>query len=1216
MPFKDVPSNVDFPAQERDILQWWKDNKSFEKLRAMQVGRAKKWSFIDGPITANNPMGVHHAWGRTFKDLYNRYWAMRGRELRYQQGFDCQGLWVEVEVEKEMGFKSKRDIEGFGVANFVNKCKERVLRFSAVQTQQSVRLGYWVDWNDTDQLRFLADKMIENPEEVITVEGPQGPVTDTAENIVGRLGMPELGGSYYTFSSENNYMIWRALKICHENGWLYRGADSIPWCPRCATGISQHEIVTDGYAEITHRSVTVKFPLRDKAGESLLIWTTTPWTLTSNVAAAVGPELDYVKVKMMLTDEILYLSKGTTKMLKGKYELLAELKGKDMLGWSYDGPFDELLAQRTPGGWTELQEIIADIQVTAKDAHRIIPWDEVSEEEGTGIVHIAPGAGSDDHALGKEHGLPVIAPLNDEGQFVDGFDWLTGMAVSEVPDPIFKNLEEKGVLYNVEPYTHRYPTCWRCKEELVFRLVDEWFINMDQLRPKLMDITRQIRWIPAFGLERELDWLRNMHDWMISKKNRYWGLALPIWECGFCDHWTVVGDDNELKAQAVAGYEEFEGHTPHRPWIDSVKLACEKCGKHMSRIGDVGNPWLDAGIVSFSTLQYRQNPEYWRKWYPADWISESFPGQFRNWFYSMLVMGAIVDQSPSFISNFGYATLWAEDGRPMHKSWGNSIEFNEAADKMGVDVMRWMYCHHKPEQNLLFGYGKADEVRRQFLIPLWNVYNFFITYAKLDQWTPTGDLQTTIAASQNPLDRWIVARLNEVLVRVTANFENYDAYRATLAIQALLEDLTNWYVRRSRRRFWKSEHDTDKEAAYATLYHVLTTLTKILAPITPFVPEVMYQNLVRGVDDQAPESIHHCSWPDADEAAVDQTLLEQMDLTRRVASLGLSARDSQNIKVRQPLARVLVHVEQEAALSEELTAIIMDELNVKSLEFVNEAGELVDYKLLPNLKLLGPKLGKQIPAVRNMFAEFDKIDKTMKNIQDTIIKATQPGKKASAEIDKMMKNIQDTIIKATQPGKKASAEIDKTMKNIQDTIIKATQPGKKASAEIAEQMEKAFDASELVKKPEYSKYQDLLKALESGRSIVVPVGDQKIELLPEEVIRQTQPAAGLAVVADKLITVGIDVVITADLAAEGLARELVRRIQNMRKDAGFDISDKINIYYQAEGSVHRVFENWAAYIKTETLALSINHQLIPESAFQRKEKVEGLDVMLGVEKVA
>ncbi len=1114
MSFKDVPTNVDFPAQEREVLQWWKDHQSFQKLREMQQGRPK-WSFMDGPMTANNPMGIHHAWGRTYKDLYNRFWAMRGRELRYQQGFDCQGLWVEVEVEKEMGFKSKKDIENYGLAAFVNKCKERVLRFSAVQTGQSIRLGYWMDWNDPDWLREMGQKIIENPTEMITVNGPTGAVTDTVENIIGRLGMPEIGGSYYTLANENNYMIWRALKICHDKGWLYRGADVMPWCPRCATAISQHEIVTDGYMEITHRSVIVKFPLRGRPKEYLLVWTTTPWTLTSNVAAAVGADLDYVKIKIMITDDIYYLSKGTLKMVQDKhYEIIGELKGRDMVGWTYDGPFDELPAAQVPGGWTHLKELLTGITQNAKEVHQVIPWEQVGEAEGTGIVHIAPGAGAEDFQLGKKYKLPIIAPLNDEGYFVDGFGWLTGMQVSDVTQPIFDNLKEKGLLYHVQKYTHRYPTCWRCKTELVFRLVDEWFISMTELRPQMMLITRNIRWIPPFGLERELDWLKNMHDWMISKK-RYWGLALPIWECSSCHHWTVIGDDLELKEKAVAGYEEFSGHTPHRPWIDGVKLQCEKCGKLMSRIPDVGNPWLDAGIVSFSTLRYRQDQTYWRKWYPADWISESFPGQFRNWFYSMLVMGAIIDQSPSFMVNFGYGTLLAEDGREMHKSWGNSIEFNEAADKMGVDVMRWMYCNHKAEQNLLFGYHRSDEVRRQFLIPLWNVYNFLVTYAKLDNWTPNESLKANIANSPNPLDGWIVARLNEVIVKVTNNLENYDAYAATLCLQDLLEDLTNWYVRRSRRRFWRSEHDSDKEAAYSTLYYVLTTLIKVLAPLTPFVTEVMYQNLVRTVDPNAPESIHHCSWPKMASVAINQELLDQMALTRQIASLGLGARGSANIKVRQPLGRVLVHVNKTTSqLGSEFMAIVVDELNVKSLEFVAEARQLVSYKLLPNLKLLGPKLGKLVPAIRKVLGEVD--------------------------------------------------------------------------------------ANELA-----------VKVL-AGENVKLTIEGQEIELLPEELLIQTEPTAGLAVAADKLVTVGIDVLITEDLAAEGIARELVRRIQNMRKEANFNIADKITLYYQTEGALQRVIESWGDYIKAETLAVDIKQNPMPEAAFQKAEQIDSLDIVLGV----
>ena len=1130
MPFDPVPSNVDFPAQERDILRFWKENDIFQKTVALHKGQPK-WSFIDGPITANNPMGVHHGWGRTYKDLYNRYWTMRGRELRYQNGFDCQGLWVEVEVEKELGFKSKKDIEAYGLAEFVKRCKERVLRYAAVQTEQSIRLGYAMDWNDPDELRRLADLMEEDAEQVITLQGPNGPVTGTVEDLVGRLGLPELGGSYFTFSTENNYMIWTFLKKCWEKGWLYKGADVMPWCPRCATGISQHEIVTDGYAELTHRSVILKFPLRNRPGESLLVWTTTPWTLTSNVAAAVGPELDYVRVRQ--GEDIFYLSKGTLHMLRGDYEVLGELKGADMVGWAYDGPFDNLPAAQEPGGHTHLRDLVADVEASAVAAHTVIPWDEVGEAEGTGIVHIAPGCGAEDFRLGKEHHFPLLAPIDDEGYFVDGFGWLTGMHVSQVASPIFDDLQKKGLLYHVEEYTHRYPTCWRCKTELVFRLVDEWFISMGplydkprsevtpeekaaSLRYQIMDVTEQINWIPSFGLERELDWLRNMHDWMISKK-RYWGLALPIWVCdsGNCHHFEVIGGGEELRQRAIAGWETFKGHTPHRPYIDAVKIACPKCGGAMTRIKDVGNPWLDAGIVSFSTLQYRTNPDYWRQWYPADLVTESFPGQFRNWFYSLLVMATVIDGTPPFKNNFSYATLLAEDGRAMHKSWGNAIEFNEAADKMGVDVMRWMYCNHKPENNLLFGYNRADEVRRQFLLPLWNAYNFFVTYARLDGWQPGSQ---DAPPNKNVLDVWIVARLHQVIARVNRALEAYDSMAATMAVETFLNDLTNWYIRRSRRRFWKSEQDADKNDAYATLYYVLTTLAKLLAPITPFVTEVMYQNLVRSVDPNAPESVHHCDYPQADPARVDETVLEQMAFARQVCSLGLSARSSAGIKVRQPLRRVLIHGgEGKSALTEAYRAIVLDELNVKAFEPVDEASRLVEYRLLPNSKILGPKFGKEFPAVRE--------------------------------------------------------------------ALSAADPAA------------------------------VLPKLHAGEPVTLTVNDRPIELAADEILVQTRPAEGLAIAADRGVTVAIDTTLTDDLRAEGLAREVVRRVQNLRKEAGFDIADKIILTYQSGGRVVRVVNQWADYIKTETLALEIRHALIPERAFMKMEQIDGETVTLGVERV-
>ncbi|RLC77342.1 MAG: isoleucine--tRNA ligase [Chloroflexi bacterium] len=1094
--FKQVPSNVDFVAQEHQVLDFWKETDAFRKLVQLRKD-GPTWSFIDGPITANNPMGVHHGWGRTYKDVFPRFWAMRGYRIRYQNGFDCQGLWVEVEVEKELDFKSKQDIEEYGVAEFVRRCKERVLKYAAIQTEQSQRLGYWMDWNAPDFLRDLAERMACAPEETITVDGPEGPVTDTVENIVGRLGLPELGGSYFTFSTENNYMIWTMLKRCWERGWLYKGRDVMPWCPRCATGISQHEIVTEGYREMTHPSITLRFPLRGRPGESLLIWTTTPWTLTSNVAAAVGPELTYVKVRQ--GDEIFYLAKGALPILDGKYEVLEEMPGTALEGWAYDGPFDELEAQQAAGG---------------PQAHRVLLWDEVGETEGTGIVHMAPGCGAEDFALSKESGIPAIAPLDEEGVFLEGFGPFTGTHVSDSAERVFENLREKGIFYKVEDYTHRYPVCWRCGTELVFRLVDEWFISMDELRHDMIEVTKQIRWIPSFGLDRELDWLRNMHDWMISKK-RYWGLALPIWECEECGHFEVIGDEHELEERAVAGWDEFEGHTPHKPWIDAVRITCPECGAKVSRIPDVGNPWLDAGIVSFSTLQYRTNHEYWEKWYPADWISESFPGQFRNWFYSLLAMATVLENSPPFMTCFSYATLMDESGRPMHKSWGNMIEFNEAADRMGVDVMRWLYCAHKPENDLLFGYGQADEVRRQFLIPLWNVYSFFVTYANIDQWSPAPN--SPVPQPTNLLDRWILARLNQVIDRVTDRLENYDAHGTTLAVEPFLEDLTNWYVRRSRRRFWKSEHDADKNGAYTTLYHVLTTLCRLLAPITPFVTEEMYQNLVCSVDAGAPESVHHTDWPQADPAMLDESLLARMALARQVVTLGHSARNSKNVKLRQPLGRALVHLQAAGVeLDEELIALVQDELNVKQVDFVDDASDLVSYRLLPDNKVLGPRLGKRFPALRAALSALDPLT--------------------------------------------------------------------------------------------------TVKRLWAKLPLLLEVEGEQVELAPDEVLVREEAQEGLAVASERDVTVAVDVVLTPELVDEGLAREVVRRVQSLRKEADLNLDDRIRTTYQAEGELAEAVEAWRDFIAAETLSVELAAGSPAEDAFVGEDQVSGRALKLGIRK--
>jgi len=1124
--FKPVPSKPDFPAQERELLAWWKETAAFEKLRQLRAG-GPSWSFVDGPITANNPMGVHHGWGRTYKDLWQRYKAMRGFDERWQNGFDCQGLWVEVNVEKSLGFKNKHDIETMGVAQFVVKCKQSVLHYAAMMTEQSIRLGMWMDWNDPDTLRLLRDKLGENPQQMITVQGPHGPVTGTVEHIVGQLGLPELGGSYFTFSDKNNYDIWAFLRKCHDQGWIYKGTDVMPWCWRCGTALSQHEIVTEGYFEQQDPGLTVRFPLLDRPGESLLVWTTTPWTLTSNVAAAVGPELTYVKVRQ--GDEVLYLSKGTIHVLQGPFEVLEELPGRALEGWRYAGPFDALPAEQHAGGWSEpsLRRLFAHIPESAVEAHRVILWEDVGEAEGTGIVHIAPGCGAEDYQLHKRDNLPVVAPLDENGIYIDGFGPFTGQHVAQVAPAIIEDLKARGLFYRLDAYTHRYPHCWRCDTPLVFRLVDEWYINMNGLRQPLMDVTNDIRWIPEFGRERELDWLRNMHDWMLSKK-RYYGLALPIWECKSCGQFEVIGSHEELRQRAVAGWGEFKGHSPHRPYVDAVKITCSHCGAQSERIRDVGNPWLDAGIVGLSTLRYGTEPDYWRKWFPANFITEQFAGQFRNWFYAYLTMAtALVSEKPTR-TILGFGTLLGEDGRPMHKSWGNSIEFNEAADSpdFGADVMRWMFFKQRYEADILFGKEHAKETRRSFFLPLWNVYSFFVTYANLDHWSPdTATLDTGRATKEevsgNELDRWILARLNEVLGEVTTALDDYLAYRAAKPIEEFVDDLSNWFVRRSRRRFWKSETDSDKQSAYSTLYAVLVTLSKLLAPIVPFTAEAMYQNLVRSFEASAPLSVHHCLWPSVETDRLDRDLLSGMAIARAVVTLGHATRSAANLKVRQPLARAVAVVapEQREGLLR-MRALVEDELNVKALELAGNEAELISYKLLPNNKLLGPKFGQRFPQVRAALAAAD------------------PTRAVAL--------------------------------------------------------------------------------LRSGQPLVLSLEGESVALAGDEVVINPLPRAGFAVSFDANagVVVALDTALTPDLRAEGLARETVRRIQDLRKSGGFEISDRVVTYYSASPELAGAINSYGEYLKAETLSVDLIAGVAPQDAATASDQFDGESLTIGLVKAA
>jgi isoleucyl-tRNA synthetase len=1030
---------------EHRILKFWEDTRAFEKLREMNRN-GPRYSFQDGPITANNPMGVHHAWGRIYKDIFQRYKGMRGFHLRYQNGYDNQGLWIEVEVEKELGFNSKRDIEAYGIDRFVKKCKERTLRFSQVITEQSIRLGYWMDWDN----------------------------------------------SYYTISDENNYTIWYFLKKCHDNGWIYKGHDVMPWCYRCGTSLSEHEIATEGYQELTHPSLILRFPLLDREKESLLVWTTTPWTLTSNVAAAVNPEVEYAQVEQ--SGETFYLAKATLHQLQGDYRVVRELLGKELVGLCYHGPFDELQPQ---------QGVV----------HTVIPWEEVGEEEGTGIVHIAPGCGKEDFELSKEYDLPAIAPLDEFGLFMQGFDWLTGRRADEVSNDIFDNLREKGLLYTTEDYTHRYPVCWRCRSPLVFRLVDEWFISMDQLRHQIMEVTKKITWMPAFGLDQELDWLRNMHDWCISKK-RFWGLALPIYECE-CGHFDVFGGRDELRERAVEGWDRFEGHSPHRPWIDEVKVRCSQCGAAVQRIPDVGNPWLDAGIVPYSTLNYLTDRKHWETWFPPEFITECFPGQFRNWFYSLLAMSTVLENREPFLTVLGHALVRDEQGREMHKSWGNAIVFDDAAERMGVEVMRWMFARQNPYVNINFGYGPGFEIKRK-LLTLWNCYGFFVTYAALDEIDPRED--PVPVSERSILDQWILSKLNSLVKAAGQLMDGYSVAPLVKLLEDFFEDLSNWYIRRSRRRFWKSQSDTDKLAAYQTLYEVLTTTIVVMAPILPFLTEEMYQNLVRSIDPDAPESVHHQRYPDPDESLIDEELMRDMDLVVRLVSLGRSVRNTAQLKVRQPLSEFIV-IPKEPWEAEALMRVedqILDELNVKALRVEQDQKGLVSYSVKPNFKLLGPKYGSELSKVQKALAELD-------------------------------------------------------------------------AASVAGKVEK-------------------------GEPIGLDVDGTAVELTSDEVFVETHSREGLVVAEEGGYTVALETTLTEELRNEGYVREFIHRVQNMRKEAGFEVSDRIRIFYTASERLQSALLQSEDHICAETLCVEFVEGT-DAGEFQQEHSVNGEPATISVERV-
>jgi isoleucyl-tRNA synthetase len=904
--FRSLDGSPNHDELEKETLAWWDTEDIFGKLRS-QIAGNEPFSFIDGPATANKTLGVHTAWGRTLKDVFQRYKALQGFDLRFQNGYDCQGLWIEVGVEQELGLNSKKDIEAYGLEKFAAKCREKVAWSVEELTRGSKRLGYWMDW----------------------------------------------GKDYLTFSDNNIDYIWRFLATLSERNWLYQGHRATEWCPRCGTSISQHEITGQSgvYQETSDPSLYVRLPIDGRPGEYLVVWTTTPWTLPANVAAAVNPEFEYGR---RANGEWVAVDRHPDE------EFAETIPGREMIGWKYRGPFDDL----DPGSAVE---------------HAVISWDDVTLDQGTGIVHIAPGCGAEDFELSVEHQLSVLTPVDEAGRFYPEYGWLAGLSTDDARQRIIDDLQTKDVLVEATEYTHSYPHCWRCDTPLIFRLADDWYIDVTDLRPQLLEANAGIDWTPSYMGKLMDDWLHNMDDWNISRR-RFYGLPLPFYPCE-CGNVTVIGSRAELEEKATSGLDQLE--ELHRPWIDRVTIRCDHCGREdVTRIPEVADVWLDAGIVPFSTLGWN-NPEwvvkgnatgaaaglttadlpdhaYWEKWFPAHWVTE-MREQVRLWFYSQLFMSVVLVGKAPFESVLGYEKMLAEDHREMHGSWGNLILAEEAFEKMGADVMRWMFCAHPPDRNLVFGYHGAQEVQRK-LLTLWNSARFLIDYGNIEGFTPTysdldglpEDLKLT------EIDRWLLSRAGQAVVDASAALDSWRVDELIEGFEAYVDDLSNWYIRRNRRRFY--EYD---EAAFRTLWVGTVTALQIIAPVMPFLTERLWGTLVASPCEDAPRSIHLAGWA-TPPAATDDRLVSEMAMTRRIVEAGRRARSEANIKLRQPLSKAIV---RGGELARGHADDIAAELRVHDVEFGEET--TVEVTIKPDFPVVGPRLGGKVKEVATALAAGD-----------------------------------------------------------------------------------------------------------------------------------------------------------------------------------------------------------------------------------------------------
>ncbi len=885
-----------FVEMEHGILKFWKDNDSFHKLVKKNEGH-ERFKFLDGPATANNRLGIHHFWGRTLKDLTIRYNALKGRDCQYQNGFDGQGLWVEVNVEKELGLNGKPEIVAYGIDKFTKKCMERVDYFANEITNQSIRMGQWMDWDN----------------------------------------------SYFTNTDENITSIWHFLKVCDEHGWIIKKNRPMAWCPRCGTSLSEHEM-SSSYHEVEHTAVFVKLPVKGKDFK-LVAWTTTPWTLSANVALAVNPEFEYVKVNF--EGENIVLGKDRLSVLKQKnIEILETFKGSDLVGLEYESCFPELSEQ--------------------KFTHKIVAWDMVDKVEGTCVVHIAPGCGAEDFELGQSLNLPEICPINEQGVMLENTGFLAGKKTTDVVDLVVDRLKSDGKLLYAHKYKHSYPFCWRCKTDLVYKLISAWFIKVDEIRPMALKAIEDVEFKPDFAKKRMIDWLNNMGDWNISR-SRFYGLPLPFYVCEKCGKVHVIGSLEELKKRAVN--PELVDKLPniHKPWIDDIKIKCD-CGEVVSRVPEVGDVWLDAGITPFSTKKYFTDKKFFKENFPSDYVCEMIE-QIKLWFYSLLMMSVVLTGKAPYKKLVTYQYVKDENGGEFHKSGGNSLEADKVADQVGADVVRYLYSSSSPVNDMRFGFNLTDEARRK-LLAFWNIYTFFNTYACIDN----PDLAHFKPKEENLSisDKWLVESINKFVEDSDKNYAEDKSYLVVKDFEKLVDDISNFYIRSNRKRFWKSENKEDQMTAYWCLYNAIKSLIRVMTPVIPFVTEYIWQNMVREIEKDEAECIMLSGFPKKIYDKDFSKILDETVVARDIMSTAQRLRNEHQIKVKQPLKIMYIAGRDGIVdVANDFGDIIKDELNVKELKVVTDDSMFNDEFLSVNFKKAGAVLKGDVQKLKNALAGLD-----------------------------------------------------------------------------------------------------------------------------------------------------------------------------------------------------------------------------------------------------